>query len=53
MALAVSTYDEDEPQASIKVMDDNSIGVYIHDAQGKQSVCVTMDQAVARALWIL
>lgn len=53
MALAVSTYDEDEPQASIKVMDDNSIGVYIHDAKGEQSVCMTIDQAVAMALWIL
>ena len=53
MALAVSTYDEDEPQASIKVMGDDSIGVYIHDAEGEQSVCMTMDQAVAMALWIL
>ena len=53
MALAVSTYAEDEPQASIKVLDDNSIGVYIHDAKGEQSVCMTMDQAVAMALWIL
>lgn len=53
MALAVSTYNDDEPQASIKVMDDNSIGVYIHDAEGEQSVCMTMDQAVAMALWIL
>ena len=34
MALAVSTYDEDEPQASIKVMDDNSLCVCIHDAKG-------------------
>lgn len=53
MALAVSTYAEDEPQASVKVMDDNSIRVYIHDAKGEQSVCMTMDQAVAMALWIL
>lgn len=53
MALAVSTYAEDEPQASIKVMDDNSIRVYIHDAKGEQSVCMTIDQAVAMALWIL
>lgn len=53
MALAVSTYNDDEPQASIKVMDDNSIRVYIHDAKGEQSVCMTMDQAVAMALWIL
>ena len=53
MALAVSTYDEDEPQASIKVRDDNTLCVYIHDAEGEQSVCMTMDQAVAVALGIL
>lgn len=53
MALAVSTYDDDEPQASIKMADDDSICVYIHDAKGEQSVCMTMDQAVAMALWIL
>lgn len=53
MALAVSTYDDDEPQASIKIRDDNALCVYIHDAKWEQSVCMTMDQAVAMALWIL
>ena len=53
MTLAVSNYAEDEPQASIKVLDDNSLCVCIHDAEGEQSVCMTMDQAVAMALWIL
>ena len=53
MALAVSTYNEDEPQASLKIRDDNPFCVYIHDAEGEQSVCMTMDQAVAMALWIL
>ena len=53
MALAVSNYAEDEPQASIKIRDDNTLCVYIHDAKGEQSVCMTMDQAVAMALWIL
>lgn len=53
MALAVSTYNDDEPQASLKFMDDNTLCVCIHDAEGEQSVCMTMDQAVAMALWIL
>lgn len=53
MALAVSTYDEDEPQASLKIRDDNTLCVYIHDAKGEQSVCMTVDQAVTMALWIL
>lgn len=53
MALAVSNYAEDEPQASLKIRDDNTLCVYIHDAEGEQSVCMTIDQAVAMALWIL
>lgn len=53
MALAVSTYAEDEPQASIKMMDDGNLYTIIYDPVNDSYVKLTMDQAVAMALWII